>query len=262
MAVDKPRRSFKAGRQRGLIQWLASHGQKGTIGDLCQAFGVSALTIRRDLAELQDQGLVRVARGGVFLSDELAGFEVAFGVKAGEELEDKERIAQKAASLVRPGETILLDGGTTVGAMAKYLIAENVTVVTNALNIMETLSASPSVRLIGIGGEFRQTSHAFLGPTANRMLEELHVDQAFMGTESFAARRGLEVPDWDDAEFKRCAVNSAAEVWVLATPSKYNRSRLHRFATWESVKGLITATGLPDDDIASLTAASVEVVVV
>ncbi len=243
--LKKKDRPFKAERHMRIMEWLERHEDRAHIGELSEAFGVSPITIRRDLADLSQRGLVYAARGGVFRLQSGTTFEEAYHAKLNEAADAKEQIGRAAVAQVHAGETILLDGGTTVGTMAKYLIGQDITVATNALNVMNVLSNSRTVHLIAIGGEFRRASQTFLGPAANRMLGEFRFDRAFMGTESFSADRGLEVPDGDDAEYKQLAVHASREVWLVATPEKYGQWRLHRFAACQQLTGVITSSALP-----------------
>lgn len=233
-------RLLKAERCTKILEWLVSHNGSARLAELSQMFHVSPITIRRDVSELSRQGLLEVIRGGVMLSRRGATFEPAYQQKLSEETIDKEHIAEAALQTLQDGDTLLLDGGTTVGAMAKHLINRRVTVVSNALNVQNVLANSRYVRLIAIGGIFRGASQTFLGPMALSAIEDLRFDVAFLGTEGFDEVSGLEVPDADDAAFKRAAIQAARDVWILSTGRKYRERRLYRFSTWEPITGLIT----------------------
>ncbi len=243
---EKSERLLKVERYVKILNWLKEREGKGRNSDLSDILQVSPLTVRRDVAELARQGLVQATRGGVMLLQSSATFEPIYHAKLNEEADAKERIARHAVSQIRDGDTILLDGGTTVGAMAKHLLGRNLTVVTNALNVINVLSNDRGIHLIAIGGMFRSTSQTFLGPLANRVLKELRVDKSYLGTEGFSPQRGFEVPDGDDASFKQLAVDACESGWVLATHSKFNQIRLHRFSDWNGIEGLITSQGLTD----------------
>lgn len=162
-------------------------------------------------------------------------------VASAEDIPIKDALSRTALPLITDGATIFLDGGTTVGSLAKYLLTRRVTVATNALNVANVLSRSRQARLILIGGSFRPESLAFLGPKATGMLRELRLDVAFMGTEGFDWNRGFELPDESDAEFKMVAVESAAQVIVMAAGSKLGKRYLYRFAPWDKVDQVISS---------------------
>lgn len=231
----------KADRQLRLIETLQQRGESVRIAELSQSLGVTPMTIRRDIAELVHQGRVASAHGSVRLLGATVTSEMIYHVKLNQDADLKDALARRAIALIENGMTVFLDGGTTVGAVAKYLTDRRITVVTNALNVANVLVRSRHVRLILIGGALRRESLTFLGPSATHLLQDLRLDLAMMGTEGFDWNRGFEVPDESDAEFKRLAVQSATQVVVLAASTKYGKRYLYRFATWEPIHQLITS---------------------
>ncbi len=253
---------LKIERHMKIVDWLAEHAGSAHVSQLSEMLEVSPITIRRDVAELARQGMVTSTRGGVMLLRPGTTFEPVYHAKLGEETEAKDRIAKAAVALIHNGETILLDGGTTVGAMARHLLSRNLTVATNALNVVNVLSKARGIELIMIGGVFRDTSQAFLGPIAYSTLRRLHFDWVLLGTESIDLERGLEVPDGNDAEFKRLAVQAGERVIVLATSTKLGQARLYRVSDWTAVDYLITSKGFPASTQSVLQEKGVEVLVV
>lgn len=106
--------------------------------------------------------------------------------------------------------------------MAKHLCGRNLTVATNALNVIHVLAGDRRTRLLALGGMFYGASQTFLGPLTNQVLKELRVDKAYIGTEAFSSVGGFDVPDKDDAAFKRLAMDVSGSNWILPTHSKYN----------------------------------------
>lgn len=251
---------LKVDRQLMILDLLHKKGSSLRIAELSVELNVSVVTVRRDVWELARQGIVASTRGGVKLLHEGATYEPRYETKLSEDTDIKDAIARHVAECVDDGATIFLDGGTTVGSLAHYLARKQVTVVTNALNVANVLASSKSVRLILVGGTFRQTSQTFLGPKAVRALEELRFDVAFMGTEGFDPARGAEVPDESDAEFKARAIQLAREVVLLSTASKLNKPRLYRFATWEDINQCVIAGDVPDEAVHEIESHGVEVV--
>ena len=136
------------------------------------------------------------------------------------------------------------------------------TVITNALNVINILARRGSVAFLVIGGEFRSVSQAFLGPRALEALSALRIDLAFVGTEGVSAERGLQVPDSSDAAFKQAVVRAAREVVVVADHSKFEVERLFTFAGWDQIEELITGSETPAPKVAALRALGVKVTVV
>lgn len=229
------------------------------IPDLSREFGVSQITIRRDLQDLDRQGMVVLTRGGAIINRQRATYEPVFHRRLSTEAEEKDRIGRHAASMIKPGATVLLDGGTTVAAMARHLTEGSLTIVSNALNIANLLASRKNVRFIMVGGIYREASQTFLGTTALEMLGKLRVDQAFLGTETFDVARGIEVPDELDAAFKAMAGHIAESTIVLTTSSKGGQARLFRCLPWSAIDHLITDTTLPPKMVASLDQQDVQV---
>lgn len=231
---------LKADRQTRILEVLQESQESMRISSLSQLLNVAPVTIRRDVQELARQGMVLSRHGGVTVLRPHVTFEPGYQVKLTEEAQVKDALARLAVGLVEEGGTIFLDGGTTVGAMVRYLVNRHVTVVSNALNVVNVLARSRSIRLILIGGAFRPESQTFLGTRAVRQLQDLRFDVAFMGAEGFDVHQGLEVPDEADAEFKTMAAKSASQVVVMASGSKCGQRRLYRFAEWKDVQVLVT----------------------
>ncbi len=232
---------LKPDRQWRLLELLRERDESIRVTELSQLLGVTPITVRRDVAELAHQGRVIATHGGVRLLTSTVSAEPVYQSKLTEEMEAKERIAERALATVPDGSTIFLDGGTTVGALAKRLTGRRMTVVTNALNVANVLARSRHIRLILIGGTFRPQSLTFLGPKAVHMLEGFRFDIAFLGTEGFDWDRGFEVPDESDAEFKWALTQAAAQVTVLAAGSKLGKRYLYRFAAWSEVHTLVAS---------------------
>jgi len=206
--------------------------------ELCRALGVSPATARRDLAELEKSGELRRVHGGaVSVESRLA--EPLFDDKTALAAREKQRIAAAALALIKPGETVYLDGGSTVLALARRLRDRtHVTVVTNSLRAaIELAGAGP--RLILVGGELRRLSQTVVGPLTRALLEELHVDRAFMGTMGVTPD-GLTTTDPGEAYTKELVMRRARAVVLLADSGKIGKVSFARAGRLEQVDVLIT----------------------
>jgi DeoR/GlpR family transcriptional regulator of sugar metabolism len=230
--------------RRDAIRRAARDERVVRVRDLCRRLGASAATVRRDLEELERSGDVRRVHGGA-VSVESRLEEPMFDDKAGLAAREKNRIAAAARRHVRAGDTIYLDGGSTVLALARLLREQtNVTVVTNSLRAALEL-AGQGPRVIVVGGELRRLSQTMVGPLTRRVLDDLHVDKAFMGTIGLTADDGLTTTDPAEAFTKEHVLGRAREVFVLADGSKLGKVSFARAGDAGRIGRLITNRGAP-----------------
>jgi DeoR/GlpR family transcriptional regulator of sugar metabolism len=216
-------------RERGVVR----------LEDLCRQLRVSAATVRRDLDQLEQGGLIRRVHGGA-VSIESRLDEPVFADKTSLAAREKRRIAEAALALVEPGETVYLDGGSTVLELARLLRDRtNLTVVTSSLHAATELSGR-GPRLILVGGELRRLSQAMVGPLTRLVLQELHLDKAFMGTIGFALKEGLTTTDPSEAFTKGIVMDHARQVILLADSSKAGKVSFANAGRWEDIHLLIT----------------------
>jgi len=209
------------------------------VEDLCRRLNVSPATVRRDLDQLELSGAIRRVHGGA-VSVESRLDEPVFADKTSRAAREKRRIAEAAMTFVEPGDTIYLDGGSTVLELARLLRERtNLTVVTNSLHAAHEL-AGRGPRLILIGGELRRLSQALVGPLTRLVLDELHLDKAFMGTIGFTLKEGLTTTDPSEAFTKEIVMGQARQVIVLADSSKAGKISFARAGRWDNVHVLIS----------------------
>jgi DeoR/GlpR family transcriptional regulator of sugar metabolism len=229
---SKTRRSTIAERLR--VQGEAS------IVELAALFGTSEMTIRRDLDQLELDGLARRARGGA-ISVQSRSFEPPILQRAAQSSDAKRAIGAAAAAMLRVNETVFLDVGTTTHEMAKAIDPDlPITAITSSLLIAMELSAKPAVKTIVTGGVIRQGELSLIGPRAQSSFADLNFDAVFMGVAGISDTRGLTEYNLDDADVKRAAMVAGRRVIVLADESKIGRVALVTFAPIHSVDVLIT----------------------
>jgi DeoR/GlpR family transcriptional regulator of sugar metabolism len=195
------------------------HANPLSVEELATRFRVSPSTVRRDLALLSSSHpIVRTYGGAV----NLAPFhEMSLAERAPIAAGEKQAIARLAASLVVPGQRVILDGGTTVGALARQLAAlGELTVLTNSLTAVRALEHDARVELVLLGGTLRRVSSATIGPLAEAALEDATADAAFLGADSLDAGRGLLERDQQQASLKRAMLRAVREPYVLVDSSK------------------------------------------
>jgi DeoR/GlpR family transcriptional regulator of sugar metabolism len=229
------------------------------IEDLCRQLKVSPATVRRDLDQLERSGAVRRVHGGA-VSVESRLDEPLFEDKTSLAVREKRQIAEAALGFIEPGDTVYLDGGSTVLELARLLRERtNLTVVTNSLHAAHELSGR-GPRLIVIGGELRRLSQTLVGPLTRLVLHELHLDKAFMGTIGFAPKEGLTTTDPSEGFTKEVVMGQARQVILLADSSKAGKVSFASAGRWDQVHVLITDKRLPKEFAVELAKMEIKVV--
>jgi len=247
-------------RRQRILDLLQEDGTV-RVAHLRRVFGVSAVTIRKDLDRLAEENLVTRGHGGAFLKSVPEQVR-SLSLQHQENLEQKARIGEAAARLVGSGDRIILDSGSTATEIAKRLAdAEGLTVLTNALNIALILGASRGVETWVTGGEFKAPTLSLTGEKAAAFFGDVHVDKLFLATAGVSFEGGLTYPGFSDLPVKRAMVASAGHVYLVADSTKVGRRALARLGGIDLVDTLITDDGLRDEDLRRMTGAGVEVIV-
>jgi DeoR family transcriptional regulator of aga operon len=227
------------GRRAAITTQLADTGEVG-IAELAGDFGVSEMTIRRDLELLELEGLARRVRGGA-ISTVSRSHEPPFAVRQTKSASAKRTIGRVAASMLEDGDTAIIDVGTTTLELARNLHRHRrLTVVTSSIPIATELGNSTEVRVIVTGGILRHGELSLVGPTAEESLEEFNCDVAFIGVAGVDGAKGLTEYNLDDARMKRAAIASARRCIVLADRTKLGQVALAMVAPLTSVDTLVT----------------------
>ena len=243
-----------AERRRQILDVLATDA-RAEVPALALRFGVSESTIRRDLQVLSQDGAVERTRGGAVPSSR---FEPSFGEKETANRAQKVAIARAAADLVQPGQTVFLDAGTSTLELARVLRTRtDVTVATNSIPIAVELAQH--LRLIITGGQVKEQTLALVGPLAERAIEQMHVDIAFLGMNGVAAGAGLTTPTWEEAATKARMIAAGRTAVVLADSSKLGAVSFARVAGLDEVDLLVTDDGAPAGEVEALQAAGLRV---
>ncbi|MFJ6653453.1 DeoR/GlpR family DNA-binding transcription regulator [Microbacterium sp. NPDC091313] len=206
--------------RRRVISELVADGRFQRTQDLAEHLGVSTVTVRADLEELEAQGLVRRTHGGAVGPENAV--ESDFEVTRGEEPDTKARIARACVRLIRPGDVVMLDAGTTTTAIATLLAAtriEGVTVVTNNLMAVFELHRATHLRLMVTGGTFRLQQHSLVDPLGDLILDRVRADIAFVGCNGITADQGVTNANFAEADVKVRMLRKAG-TRVLAADSR------------------------------------------
>ena len=234
-------------RREKIIEMLKEEGSV-KVAELSKIFKVSEVTIRQDLEKLEQDGTITREHGGAFLNS--IGTQVRnFALSNLINMDKKERIGEKAAEYIQNGDTIILDSGTTTTEIAKAIVSkQNITVITNAINIVMILGANPGINVILTGGEFKAPTLSLTGQKAADFFQGLHVDKLFLATAGISLKSGLTYPGLSDIAVKKAMIDSADEVYLVADSTKINKSAFASLGALGLVDFLITDTDLTEDD--------------
>ena len=238
---------FAEERRRKILDILKARG-KVRVSDLSKRFGVSSVTIRKDLEYLESTGALVRTHGGAVLPDHSRS-EWHFLKKIHQKEDEKNRIALKAMEYVKEGDTIILDSSSTtyyIALLIKEGGVKHLTVVTNNIFIAKEL-IDTGLDLVVLGGNIRENSLSLVGPWTMNFLREINVDKAFMGTTGFSKDKGFMTPSLVEAEVKREMINSSDEVFIVTDSTKFSRIAFATFAMPEDVDYVITDTDIPQD---------------
>ncbi|MES2148955.1 MAG: transcriptional repressor AgaR [Pseudomonadota bacterium] len=228
------------GQRRERILHLLIERGGAQVGELTALLGVSAVTVRSDLAALERLGKLTRTHGGALL---LRGRppEQHFRHKDQLNTDGKERIGARAALLVAGGDKIIIDSGTTTAMLARHLRAvPNLTVMTNGLNVANALAMANSVTVLLTGGQLRAQSLSMQGAQAQACLEQYSFDKLFLGVDGCDPQFGLTTHDEAEANLNRSMAARARQVIVLADASKFGQVTLHHICPLERVHAIIT----------------------
>jgi DeoR family transcriptional regulator of aga operon len=246
--------------RRRRIRALIEENAQVTVAQLAQRFGVSAVSIRSDLAALENMGAVVRTHGGALPRGD--SDELPINVKQTLNRAEKVRIAAAAAELIRDGETVILDSGTTTAEIAKQirtLKLASINVITNALNIAALLANAPHVNLIIPGGVLRHKSWSLSGPQAEQTLSTLQADVLFLGVDSLDPEIGLMTPYVLEAQLNALMIRISRKVVAVTDSSKLLRRNLSVIAPVDQVDLLITDSAANMKCIEAIRARGVEV---
>jgi len=246
-------------RRRRIGDLLQERGRV-TVTDLARRFATSAVTIRADLAALERAGSLVRSHGGALLPRD--GLDQPLTVKETLHHAEKVRIARLALSLIREGETIILDSGTTTAEIAKQIREaplQSINVITNALNVAMLLASASMVRLIMPGGILRRESNSLSGHIGESALAELRADRLFLGADAIDPTLGVMTPHLPEAQLNLKMIEIARQVVAVADSSKLMRRNISLIAHVDQLDTLITDSAAPPAVVDELRQRGVEV---
>ena len=245
-------------RQLEIIDLLQTE-DKVSVSELTQLFGVSLVTVRQDLKKLEDQGVLKRTHGGAIPVDN--GYDTS--TRMWNNYEQKLRIAQRAASMVSDGETVIVETGSTCSLLARELASKRgVTVITNSVFLCNFVRRCPALDVVLLGGPLQDVAVAYVGALPRLGLAPFSVDKCFIGADAISEDKGVSTINLFRAEVARAMAKSAKKMIVLATSDKVGASAVASSFPLASVHTVITDKDLSREGRSLLDGAGVEVITV
>lgn len=254
------RRVFAKERWQHIKSLLEENGRVA-VDELSLLFSVSRVTIRKDLDELERQGIARRTHGGaIVLAADVNRADPTFKERKLVQTDEKSRIGALAASLIGNGDTVLLDASTTALQIAKRIKDRNeLTVVTNGLHIALELENAPGITVVVPGGVMRRGPLSLVGEPGCEALARLNFQKGFFGSKGITLREGLTDVNAFEVQTKRAMVASCQQVIAIVDHTKWGRIAFASFASVDELDMVISDTGAPSDMVSALQERDVEV---
>lgn len=215
------------------------------IGDLVEKFQVSPVTIRRDLENMEQDGLLIRKRGGAIRRNQGVTMELPYLIKQVENVEIKSAIAEKALAMVEDGFTILLDSGSTTFKLAELIVTKSrISVVTNDLYIATKLAANPDINLICTGGVARSNVFSLQGMIAESTIKNLRTDITFLGADAIHPDGSIYNVNIDEISVKQAMIESAPKVVLLVDSTKFEVCGFAKICSLSDIETVITDKGI------------------
>ena len=233
-------------RQQRIVELLKNYGTLD-VASLCRMFQVSAITIRRDLYELQEQNLIVRSHGGAILPPDNGASERAYELRLARRIPEKKAIAREALKLIQDGNRVFFDSSTTVYALAKMIeSSQHFSVVTDTLPTAMELNYREHVQVICLGGELKKSTGSCVGMFAEQVLSCMYFDTAFIGLPSISPEGIMTVSSDTELEIKKMVISRSDQLVILADSSKLRRPDFFMLGDIEQADILITDSGMPE----------------
>lgn len=258
---EETRAAFADERQAEIARLVEDRG-RARVTELAESFGVSSVTIRKDLDVLADEGRVIRTHGGA-IAPRVRGQDLAYDVRDRLQQAEKAAIGRLAAGRVNDGESIIVDASTTSLYLARELMrrtpGQSLTIVTNSIRLATEMSVRPDIGVLLMGGRVRGRSLSLVGQLGDGVLRRVNVQKAFVGAAGLTAEDGLTETTEEEAQIKRAMVAAAREVYALVDNTKWGRVASATFCRPEELTGVFTDAGAPGEMLEGLRGMGIEV---
>jgi DeoR/GlpR family transcriptional regulator of sugar metabolism len=234
-----------------------------SIDHLARTLDVSRSTVRRDLFELQQEGILECVHGGAMMASNKSSYEPPFKVRYDRFRDEKKRIAAFAATLVKENETLLLDSGTTIGELAAALDKrQNLYVATNDMMIAMSLAENENINLTVLGGSIRRHHFSLYGYFTENMLKQIHADKVFLGVDAVDFQIGFMNFSVHDVQAKKLMIETSNETIILCDHSKFESIAFVKICSFDQVDLVITGKEISENALSRLKELDVDVMTV
>jgi len=259
-------KNLGASQRRALILETLKRTQIVQVSELSQLFGISMVSVRRDLEILEQKGHLKRIHGGA-VAVQAQGVSDLLKMKAEDKPLIKERIGKVAAELINKFDNIIIDSGTTPLQVAKNIPYDllnhgNLSIITNSLPILHALGTEKGVHMIFLGGIYLPNYDVVVGPRTVEQVKTLHADKLFLGTDGLTFNQGTTSANQLEAEVSQAMVAASGEVIVVSDSSKIGSIGLTTIVPITEINKLITDKDAPDDFVGQLRDQGVEVILV
>ena len=256
--------SSSAKERRALIMRLLEQNEEVQVTDLSRDTGISEVTIRKDLTILQNRNLLIRTRGGAMRKPiENQNEDTTIAKKRMFNFREKERIGEEATKLIKDGDFVMLDSGTTTLEVARHLEKfNNLHIITNAMNIATELMTYKRFDVVLLGGNLRVNSHSTVGPLALSVLRNFSRYKLFLGVDSFSIENGVSTPSLEEALLNQIMIQQADEVIAVFDSSKFNKRSFVHIADAEQIDCIITDLAIPPGMTSKLKSVGIDVRIV
>lgn len=248
-------------RRQHILKMVQQDG-RALVSELSDSLGISRITIRKDLDYLESRGLIQRTHGGALMPQKSSLIDPSLKEKETHQHKEKLRIAEAAAAMVKEGQCVLLDSGSTTTEIARALRRfSQLTIITNAVNIAAEL-ADTDFEVILTGGTLRKNSFSLVGPLADENLREMHADIFFLGVDGFDSKAGVTTPNVLESRVNRSMVKAAKRVVAVCDSTKFARRSMALIVPPRDLHVVITDKLIDEQDLANLQEVGVEVLTV
>ena len=236
---------MKESRHLVILKELEQNGVV-SVKHLKEILDVTAMTIRRDLIELEQQDLLIRVHGGAHKKAKETFNEASHIEKTTINVAEKKVIARKCADLITDGDTVFIGSGTTTSFISDYLEDKKISIVTNSLPIFETLKDNPNLDIILVGGRYRMKTQTFVGQFANKLLKEIKVAKAFIGVNGIDGHN-VTTANEEEGNGNAIILNTAVEKYIVADNTKLDSYSFYTFYHLDDVNAIVTDDTISDE---------------
>lgn len=232
-------------QRRNEIKKILWEKKSVTVAEMAERFGVSYETIRRDFETMQIEGFATKTYGGAVLKKHVKS-EATYNELSAIFLDDKQRIAKKAAEFIYPGDCIFLDYSTTTYQLIAEIQNRKLVVMTNSFKVITGLSEYPNIKLNSTGGELEYNNYGFFGRTAEKYISNFHLDKAFISCRAIDMEKGLSDKNEWESGLRKEVIENTDSVYLLMDHTKFDRVTFIQTCGFEKITAVITDRYLTD----------------